>query len=66
MSSDFWAGYLSGSLGIIIGNPLDLVKVRLQAGSKNVNAPAVLSSSRSYLNQFESTSSLVRGSQHHY
>ncbi|KZF21842.1 mitochondrial carrier protein [Xylona heveae TC161] len=33
MSADFWAGYISGAAGIIIGNPLDLVKVRQQAGS---------------------------------
>lgn len=32
MSADFWAGYASGALGIIVGNPLDLIKVRLQAG----------------------------------
>ncbi|TPX09594.1 uncharacterized protein E0L32_009195 [Thyridium curvatum] len=32
MSADFWAGYISGAVGIVIGNPLDLVKVRLQAG----------------------------------
>ncbi|KAI1080306.1 solute carrier family 25 member 45 [Whalleya microplaca] len=31
MSADFWAGYLSGAVGILIGNPLDLLKVRLQA-----------------------------------
>lgn len=31
MSTDFWAGYASGIAGIIIGNPLDLIKVRLQA-----------------------------------
>ncbi|KAJ5156290.1 hypothetical protein N7492_009093 [Penicillium capsulatum] len=53
MASDFWAGYLSGALGIIIGNPLDVIKVRLQAG----NAAA----SPSPLNRFEKTSSLVRG-----
>lgn len=35
MSADFWAGYLSGAIGIIIGNPLDILKVRLQAGSIN-------------------------------
>lgn len=29
---DFWAGYISGAVGICIGNPLDIVKVRLQAG----------------------------------
>lgn len=33
MSTDFWAGYLSGVAGIIVGNPLDLIKVRLQARS---------------------------------
>jgi solute carrier family 25 carnitine/acylcarnitine transporter 20/29 len=32
MSADFWAGYISGAVGILIGNPLDLIKVRLQAG----------------------------------
>lgn len=31
MSDDFWAGYISGALGIVVGNPLDLIKVRLQA-----------------------------------
>ncbi|KAI1001637.1 hypothetical protein K3495_g6563 [Podosphaera aphanis] len=31
MSAEFWAGYLSGVAGIIIGNPLDVIKVRLQA-----------------------------------
>lgn len=54
MASDFWAGYLSGALGIIIGNPLDVIKVRLQAGNA---APA----SASPLNRFEKASSLVRG-----
>ena len=34
MSADFFAGYLSGSVGIAIGNPLDIAKVRLQAGQK--------------------------------
>ncbi|KFH41316.1 Mitochondrial basic amino acids transporter-like protein [Hapsidospora chrysogenum ATCC 11550] len=33
MSADFWAGYLSGALGIVVGNPLDLIKVRLQASN---------------------------------
>jgi Mitochondrial carrier protein len=32
MSSDFWAGYISGAVGICVGNPLDVVKVQLQAG----------------------------------
>ncbi|KAL2000159.1 hypothetical protein VTN02DRAFT_3472 [Thermoascus thermophilus] len=58
MSSDFWAGYLSGAIGIIIGNPLDLVKVRLQAGH-SVSGP--VAAPRSLRQQFESTGSLVRG-----
>lgn len=33
MSADFWAGYISGAVGIVIGNPLDILKVRLQASS---------------------------------
>ncbi|KAK5653526.1 hypothetical protein OQA88_8785 [Cercophora sp. LCS_1] len=31
MSADFFAGYISGAIGIIIGNPLDVLKVRLQS-----------------------------------
>jgi len=58
MSSDFWAGYLSGAIGIIIGNPLDLVKVRLQAGH---SVSSRIATPRSFRQQFESTSSLVRG-----
>lgn len=34
MSADFWAGYISGAVGIVIGNPLDILKVRLQAGAR--------------------------------
>ncbi|KAK0384216.1 hypothetical protein NLU13_8304 [Sarocladium strictum] len=33
MAADFWAGYISGAIGIVVGNPLDVIKVRLQAGS---------------------------------
>ncbi|KAF2206384.1 hypothetical protein CERZMDRAFT_53251 [Cercospora zeae-maydis SCOH1-5] len=33
MSVDFWAGYVSGAIGILIGNPLDIIKTKLQAGS---------------------------------
>ncbi|KAJ5679793.1 hypothetical protein N7462_008037 [Penicillium macrosclerotiorum] len=55
MSSDFWAGYLSGALGIIIGNPLDVIKVRLQAGHSRD------ASSSSNLSRLERASSLVRG-----
>lgn len=58
MTSDFWAGYLSGAIGIIIGNPLDVIKVRLQAG----NADAGAAARGSAVNRFEKASSLVRGS----
>jgi len=33
MSADFWAGYISGAVGILIGNPLDILKVRLQTSA---------------------------------
>ncbi|KAK3649947.1 hypothetical protein LTR56_006534 [Elasticomyces elasticus] len=33
MSADFWAGYLSGAVGIVVGNPLDILKTKLQAGA---------------------------------
>jgi len=58
MSADFWAGYISGAAGILIGNPLDLVKVRLQAGTLSfaTTTPA------SYRSQFSSAGSLIRGS----
>ncbi|KAK4187850.1 mitochondrial carrier domain-containing protein [Podospora australis] len=39
MSADFWAGYISGAVGIIIGNPLDILKVRLQASSSSSPSP---------------------------
>ncbi|KAG0647372.1 Carnitine acylcarnitine translocase [Hyphodiscus hymeniophilus] len=55
MSADFLAGYISGAAGILIGNPLDLIKVRLQSGPpsvpSSVPAPAY----------FSSYGSLIRG-----
>lgn len=39
MSADFWAGYISGAVGIVIGNPLDILKVRLQAPSSAAATP---------------------------
>lgn len=39
MSADFWAGYISGAVGIVIGNPLDILKVRLQASSNTSGNP---------------------------
>ncbi|GAB7347455.1 hypothetical protein MBLNU459_g4371t1 [Dothideomycetes sp. NU459] len=54
MSADFWAGYLSGAVGIVIGNPLDIVKVQLQRPSVD----AIAASSPS---QFTSLGNLVKG-----
>jgi len=56
MCADFWAGYVSGAVGIVIGNPLDLIKVRLQARHAiDTQVPSA------YIRQFESTASLVSG-----
>ncbi|KAI1385343.1 solute carrier family 25 member 45 [Hypoxylon trugodes] len=56
MSADFWAGYISGAVGILIGNPLDLIKVRLQARDAIATQTAA-----SYAQQFKSKSALVAG-----
>ena len=57
MSADFWAGYLSGAVGILIGNPLDLIKVRQQAhGSATGTGTAAIAHS-----QFRNTAALVTG-----
>ncbi|KUJ10664.1 mitochondrial carrier [Mollisia scopiformis] len=69
MSADFWAGYISGAAGILIGNPLDLIKVRLQAGSPSLSRTSSSSNIRStspstprtYASQFSPASSLIRG-----
>ncbi|KAK7937723.1 uncharacterized protein PG986_014591 [Apiospora aurea] len=58
MSADFWAGYISGAIGIIIGNPLDVIKVRLQAKE---SIPTGQATAASFVRQFESTSSLITG-----
>ncbi|CAI9637569.1 solute carrier family 25 protein [Alternaria burnsii] len=66
MSADFWAGYVSGAAGIIIGNPLDLIKTRLQAGKSAQNVEATtatcaVTASQGYKGQFENAGTLVRG-----
>lgn len=65
MSADFWAGYVSGAVGIIIGNPLDLIKTRLQAGpSQDVSTgtgTATAVAGRGFRGQFENAGTLVRG-----
>ncbi|KAF2402381.1 solute carrier family 25 member 45 [Trichodelitschia bisporula] len=57
MSADFWAGYLSGAIGIVIGNPLDLLKTRLQAGDTGVHATSL----QSWGSTFDKAGTLVRG-----
>lgn len=67
MSADFWAGYVSGAAGIIIGNPLDLVKTRLQAGTFAPRADGTnplaspTTAPQSFRGQFENAGTLVRG-----
>ncbi|KAI1399756.1 solute carrier family 25 member 45 [Hypoxylon fuscum] len=56
MSADFWAGYISGAVGILLGNPLDLIKVRLQARDAIATQTAT-----SFAQQFQSKSALVAG-----
>ncbi|KAI1469410.1 solute carrier family 25 member 45 [Daldinia caldariorum] len=56
MSADFWAGYISGAVGILVGNPLDLIKVRLQARD-SIPTQTVTS----YARQFENKYALVAG-----
>jgi hypothetical protein len=65
MSADFWAGYVSGAVGIIIGNPLDLIKTRLQAGKTALYADAASAGNtpQSFRGQFENAGTLVRGEQ---
>jgi hypothetical protein len=62
MSADFWAGYLSGAAGILIGNPLDLIKTRIQAGppaspSLNPTSPRP----QTFKGHFDHAGTLVRG-----
>lgn len=38
--NDFIAGYVSGIAGLVIGSPLDILKVRLQASSTASIRPA--------------------------
>lgn len=58
MSADFWASYASGAAGLLIGNPLDVVKVRLQAG---ILSPVAPTAAAPKIYQFSDARSLIRG-----
>lgn len=61
MSADFWAGYLSGAVGIIIGNPLDLIKTRIQAGEHSSSPSNLPNHAISTTAHFDRLTSLARG-----
>ncbi|KAE9985972.1 hypothetical protein BLS_002994 [Venturia inaequalis] len=66
MSADFWAGYISGAAAIIIGNPLDLIKTRLQAGQSSLHGVHGVhgvhaASAESVRGTFDRAGTLVRG-----
>jgi solute carrier family 25 carnitine/acylcarnitine transporter 20/29 len=63
MSADFWAGYISGAAGIIVGNPLDLIKTRQQAVPRAGADPAAVraTSVASLRATFDHAGTLVRG-----
>ncbi|KAF2746858.1 mitochondrial carrier protein-like protein [Sporormia fimetaria CBS 119925] len=67
MSADFWAGYVSGAIGIIVGNPLDLIKTRLQANTPaphsttSTTSAAALPLHAQWRAHFENAGTLVRG-----
>ena len=61
--ADFCAGYISGALGILVGSPLDILKVHHQASHPPSSSPPSPSSPSSLSSspQFPTASSLVRG-----
>lgn len=61
---DFLAGYASGALGIVVGNPLDLIKTRLQASAIGEHAhpsPNTPTVRLPWSKQFEHWTALARG-----
>lgn len=60
MSADFIAGYVSGAVSIVVGNPLDLIKTRIQAGPSS-RIQQVARRRLPWSQQFDKLSALVRG-----
>ncbi|SMQ51686.1 unnamed protein product [Zymoseptoria tritici ST99CH_3D7] len=61
MSADFWAGYVSGAIGILVGNPLDILKTKIQAGPSQAAASAPTSTPTSTTSTHRRWTSLARG-----
>ena len=61
MSDDFFASYISGIAGVVIGNPLDIIKVRLQAGPSVQSHPTFPATITRPTYQFSGFTSLLRG-----
>jgi solute carrier family 25 carnitine/acylcarnitine transporter 20/29 len=59
MSAEFWAGSVSGVAAFLIGNPLDVIKVRLQAGISSIPTTSTQPLPSAY--QFSGARSLIRG-----
>jgi len=62
MAADFWAGYFSGAVGILIGNPLDIIKTRLQAGSLNSFSDPIILPTTTTTTSVDRLGALVKGS----
>ncbi|KAF2174143.1 hypothetical protein M409DRAFT_49012 [Zasmidium cellare ATCC 36951] len=61
MSADFWSGYVSGAVGILVGNPLDIFKTKLQAGSIH-SPPQTTTTTASQTSPHSRWTSFARGS----
>ncbi|KAG0634783.1 mitochondrial carrier domain-containing protein [Tuber brumale] len=55
--ADFYAGYISGALGILLGSPLDILKVHLQSRSTSTTTTSPSSS----ISLFPTATSYIRG-----